>query len=502
MARPLSRRLLAPVLGFLLAACGSTVQSGAVGTTAGSGGDELSVGSSATGTTSTSSLRGNAGGAVGSTGGTSTGTSVVPGSGGSSVSPTSGGQVPTAGGGIAKTGHLPPIQIGTYYLNGGNAALAAAGFGGLVIPDNKPVFDAFVKYANAHGGLGGRRIVPVYYKYSEGQDPHAQDAAACATFTQDHHVYLVIGGINSGAGELLPCLAQHNVPLIGAATQGDERFFAQYHSYAYEPDELNLTAGLRLLVANLKSRGYLDTVHKVGVVQYPGAIYDHAIDDGLIPALKSVGLKVNDRVATSSTTDNSAIASGATNAELRFSSDGVDLVLFVTPGGAAETYFMSDAQAQSYKPKYGIWSADSPYVLATTAPKNQLAGSVGVGYLPGLDVAAAQDPTAQTPAGKACLALGKRMGLDESGLGNALIRTSCDVFFTLQRVMSANGATTSTAAFEQAINAIGSSYTPASTFAIRWTAGHHDAAAGYRSLAYQTGCSCFAYVGGTKVIAQ
>src|SRR5205814_6142712 len=111
--------------------------------------------------------------------------------------------------------------------------LAAAGFAGLVIPDNKPVFDAFVKDINSHGGLAGRQIQPVYFEYNTGQDPHTQDAAACAKFTQDNHVFLVLGGINSGAGELLPCLAQHDVPLLTAATGGDARFFAQYHRYSY-----------------------------------------------------------------------------------------------------------------------------------------------------------------------------------------------------------------------------------------------------------------------------
>lgn len=491
MALPLRLRLVA-LVALTVSACGSTVE-GTAGTAASSGENGLTVGAATRDGSQRSAPLGSAGGNVAvAQGGQAAALS--------GSSPTGPGSRLSAGGpGAARK--LPPIQIGTYYLNGGNAALAAAGFGGLVIPDNRPVFDAFVKYANAHGGFGGRRIEPVYYEYSEGQDPQAQDAAACATFTQDHHVYLVVGGINSGAGELLPCLAKHDVPLVGAATQGDQRYFAQYHRYAYEPDELNLTAGLRLLVSNLQARGYLASVHKVGLVQYPGAIYDHAVDDGLIPALQGAGLSVRDRVTTSSSTDNGAIASSSANAELRFRSEGIDLVLFVTPGGAAETYFMSNAQTQRYKPKYGIWSADSPYVLAKTAPKAQLTGSIGVGYLPGLDVATDQDPTAHTAAGRACLALGKSMGLDESGLGNALVRASCDVFFNLQRAMGANAAaTTSTAALEQAIDAIGSSYSPASTFAMRWTPGHHDAAAGYRSLAYDSGCSCFTYVGTTQAI--
>jgi hypothetical protein len=402
---------------------------------------------------------------------------------------------------VAPNPSLPPVELGTYYLNGGNAALAAAGFGGLVIPDNKPVFDAFVKHLNAHGGLAGRRVVPVYYEYNTGQDPRTQDAAACATFTEDHHVFLVLGGINSGAGELLPCLANRDVPLITAATGGDARFFTKYHRYSYELGQLNFTAGLALLVDNLKQRGFLAGVEKVGLVQYPGAVYDHAVDDGLVPALRRVGLRLDQRVHTGSNTDNASIASDSAGAVLKFNTESVDLVLFMSPGGAAETYFMTAAQQQGYHPKYGIWSADSPYVLATTAPREQLAGSIGVGWLPGLDVATAQDPTANTPAAKKCLTLAKSMGLDQSGLGNPLIRATCDTFDSLLAAVDGNpGATRSTEVLERGFDRIGSSIPPASTFGIRWAPGHHDAANGYRNLAYDVGCGCFLYAGATRYV--
>ena len=396
--------------------------------------------------------------------------------------------------------NLAPIEVGTYSLNGGNAALAAAGFGGLVIPDNKPVFDAFVNYTNAHGGLGGRQIHPVYFQYQEGGDPHAQDAAACSTFTQDHHAALVMGGINSGAGELLPCLAAHGVPLIGSGGGGDATYFARYHQFDYEPDQMNFTTGLSLLVADLQHRGYLSGVHKVGVVQYPGQIYDHAVDDGLVPALHARGLQVSDRYHTSSSTDNGAIADTSANAELKFATEGVDLVVFMSPGGAAETYFMTAANTQHYRPKYAIWSADSPTILATTAPKGQLAGTIGIGYEPGLDVASGQDPTAKTAAGQACLAFGTKLHLDESGLANPLVRAACDDWFPLVRAADANPAITSAAAaLEQGLDALGSSYASASTFAMDFIAARHDEAHGYRDLAYDGGCSCFAYIGATQV---
>jgi ABC-type branched-subunit amino acid transport system substrate-binding protein len=400
---------------------------------------------------------------------------------------------------VGSGGRLPPIQIGSYYLQGGSEAVAAAGFAGLVIPDNKPLFDAMVKYINAHGGLGGRQIEPVLFKYVSGGDPQAQDAAACTQFTEDHHVYLVIGGINSGAGQLGPCLSKHGVPLIGANAGGDARYFKENHRFVYEPGQASFTRGLSSLVGNLQANRWFSAKPKIGVVQYEGAIYDHAVDDGLVASLAGLGLTVADRVKFSGA-DNNSIAQGSASAVLKFNTEHIDRVVFMAPGGAAATYFMNAASTQHYQPLYGIWSADSPYVLGITAAKDQLANATGIGYQPGLDVATSQDPTATTPAARACLAFWDSVGqTDHSALNNPLQRASCDIFSTLQRaIAAAPNTTTSTAALEDGYNSIGASYSPAGTFTVGFRAGSHDAASGYRQLAYQTDCSCFSYVGPTR----
>ena len=394
---------------------------------------------------------------------------------------------------------LPPIEIGSYYLEGGSAAVAAAGFASLVIPDNKPLFDAMVKHLNAHGGLGGRQIRTVWFKYVSNGDPQTQDAAACATFTQDHHVYLVIGGISSGANALGPCLTKHGVPLIGANGGGDARYFAKNHRFIYEPGQASFTRGLAALVNNQQAAGWFAGTHKIGVVQYEGATFDNAVDDGLIATLARLGHTVAFRVKYSGT-DNNTIAQGSANAVLKFNTEHVDRVIFMGPGGAAATYFMNAASTQGYHPLYGIWSADSPYVLGITAAKDQLANATGIGYQPGLDVASGQDPTAKTPTAKACLAFWNSVGqTDHSALNNPLQRATCDIFSTLVRAVSAGAdTTTSTAALESGYDAIAGSYAPAGVFSIRFRAGSHDAASGYRRLVYENGCQCFAYTGSTR----
>ncbi|HVV74525.1 MAG TPA: ABC transporter substrate-binding protein [Mycobacteriales bacterium] len=488
-----TRYAVAAVALAALAGCGSTVQLDGPAAPA-SGGEEglgltVPTTSSAPTTATTTTLP------------------VEPSHGGPTPASTSPATVapPSGSTGTGTTSSAPapskaPLEVGTYYLNGGNAALSGLGFGGLIIPDNKPVFDAFMHYINNHGGVGGRQIKPVYYQYNEGGNPQTQDAAACSTFTQDHHVSLVFGGINSGAGLLLPCLAQHGVPLIGSGGGGDARYFEQYRDYDYEPDQMNFTTGLRVLVEDMKRRGYLANVHKVGVVQYPGAIYTNAVNDGLAPALAGVGLKIDARATTGSTTDNGAIASSASSAELHFATEGINLVIFMTPGGAAETYFMTAASTQHYKPKYGIWSADSPYVLEKVASKGQLQNTIGIGYEPGLDVASAQDPTAQTKAGRSCLAFGRKLHVSETGLGNGLVRAACDDWLPILQVAKHDPqALDSASSLAAALDSLGSSYQSASTFAMRFTPDRHDEAHGYRDMYFNYGCACFKYVGATRL---
>lgn len=477
--------------GLALAGCGTTVpMRGAAGPAGdGLGGPQPAAGVDAgtgPGSSGASLPIGSSGGAVAPSGPAADG-HVVPGA----TSP-----VRSSSGGKAA---LPPIVVGSYYLEGGSTALAAAGFAGLVIPDNKPLTDAMVKYLNAHGGLGGRQIQLVWFKYVSGGDPHTQDAAACQTFTQDHHAYLVLGGISSGAGELAPCLTKHGVPLIGANAGGDARYFAQNHRYVYEPGQASFTRGLSTLVANLDSQGWFKGGPKIGVVQYEGASYDHAVDDGLVSALAQRGLRVADRVKFSGI-DNNSIAAGSANAVVKFHGEGINRVVFMAPGGAAATYFMNAASSQQWHPQYGIWSADSPYVLAITAAADQLANAVGIGYQPGLDVGTAQDPTASTPEAKKCLAFWDSVGqTDHSALNNPLQRATCDVVNTLLlAVATVPDATTSTAALEAGYDKVAGGYVPAGTFAVRFRQGSHDAAAGYRKLFYRQDCKCFVYAGATQ----
>jgi len=57
---------------------------------------------------------------------------------------------------------------------------------------------------NAHGGINGRKIVPVYSKYCPIQNAPA--LATCTSLTDDHHVFAIIGTFTDFSGDAQKCV--------------------------------------------------------------------------------------------------------------------------------------------------------------------------------------------------------------------------------------------------------------------------------------------------------
>ncbi len=75
------------------------------------------------------------------------------------------------------------------------------------------VYDDFINYVNAHGGVAGRRIVPDYQMYCPIQS--AQALSLCTSFTEDDHVFAVMGDFVDFSGDAQTCIAKdHNTVLL------------------------------------------------------------------------------------------------------------------------------------------------------------------------------------------------------------------------------------------------------------------------------------------------
>lgn len=75
------------------------------------------------------------------------------------------------------------------------------------------VYKAFIKNINDHGGIAGRMIVPVFHTFCPIQPGPA--LSLCTTFTEDDHVFAVMGDFTDLTGQAQPCIAdQHKTVLI------------------------------------------------------------------------------------------------------------------------------------------------------------------------------------------------------------------------------------------------------------------------------------------------
>lgn len=501
----MARRSAVPaVVGLaLLAACGTTVPAGQV--SAASGGELGLPGSSLQAGTGAATTEGAApGSGAGSTAGAagpaaSGSSSSAP---GRQVSPTGPTSLPGGlpGGETGRGFTRTTVQIGIADSDV-NSYANTLGVKGVATGDETAQVDAVVSSINRSGGLLGRRIELVWYHASSAQtinNPSVVDEEACATWTQDHHVYAVVGPIGIPVDrDLLACLAKTHTPVIGAGNPwgiDTQPYFQEF--YNAFPDFVNIDSMLgetllRITVARLVGRSFFepwDTARgapasgavkppvKVGVV-----IHDNPTGQRMLAVLTQelarFGITITDVARLSGgVTQTSA---DAQNAALRFHSDGITHEL----GTAA----MAFAEGQNYRPRYFI--PDEPQLIAANVPKGQLQGAMSESYIPALDVGV--DPGPPTPATTRCLKLMQDAHQDTAnGTARYLMEAVCDGFSFLRAAVTASGSLTR---LTPGLESLGSHVGAAMTWQTRLGPGQHASAGALRDVGYDNGCSCFRY---------
>ncbi|HVU74446.1 MAG TPA: hypothetical protein VHE83_15880 [Mycobacteriales bacterium] len=527
-----ARAALVGIVAVALASCGTTVRHHqvAAGIEQSPAGDLGTPGAVASGTsgpaaTSTSggpSSTGDAGATAAATGGTATGTTttVTTGTGTTTTTrpgasagattapkgtaatraPSTAASVPSKRTSATKAASGTPVQIGFGYFS--DIGAYSASFGGSAdAGDEKTEIQTAVDYVNAHGGLDGHPIQPVWaaIQLTSPQPYSTEEASICSTWTQDNHVVM---GIFVGAAienTLATCLNNAGVAFMSGGGYLRDKTDYQNLPNVVAPIEVSTEVWESALLNYLLESGWLTSKDKVGVlVPFNEAAGPRTFNNVIVPTLKAKGIAVTSYEVdyASSTPGLSDEESQVSQAELHARADGVTKVLFLKGGTAG--LFMKDADAQGYVPKYAVSSVDSPEGLIG-APARQLAGSVGIGWQPGFDVPTyGKTDYDSNPTRRLCkTTIEKPSGQETGELSESAAILQCDAVLALQAAVDkAHAATITGATVIQGFNELGSSYTDAFTLpSTTFGPTRHAGDATFRPLAWSTACTCYAYSG-------
>lgn len=358
--------------------------------------------------------------------------------------------------------------------------------------------EAINTWINAHGGIAGRKLDPVVIKSDVERSGYAAEAeAACEAFTEDHKVFVVVVPPQISRPEFVSCLAARNTPVVdGGFWPFDRRDWQRLAGILYMPNRPRPERWVAAYIDGLAAQGFFGKGTKVGLLRFEGAPFRRVTEGVLKPRLAAHGVRLTDEFAITPP-QNTSSEYGTMNAQLnsavlRFNDKDVDRVIFFGTLLEMQFFFMHSAEAQGFRPRYGLSSLDWPSFLEGLAPRDQLRGAVGVGWSIGYDVAAARDPGPNAAATR-CKKILQDAGLDPGAGRNA----KCDSAFFLKAALDRAPAL-NLMGLRLAVEGMGRSFEPAETFAAQFGPSRYDGPASFRYVRFDDGCACFRYSGGLR----
>jgi ABC-type branched-subunit amino acid transport system substrate-binding protein len=434
---------------------------------------------------------GRAGGAVGAEGGAAReGRRGSPGSGPSAPSAREG----SGGSRAVRT----PIALGLLVFGSNEDAAAQLGADVGATVTMKDAANGLVDYFNRMGGLAGRRILKVEYvmEASASDTYESQAQAACATFTQDHHVAAVVSAHHFFSPTLQTCLAKSAVPYIGASSSTDMDGYRTYPGLA-TPSVPSVDRRILALVDGRARDGYLSKKNRLGVIVDSCAYNLRAYSRTLVPAAARHGIQLEraDIECITGFGDAGPSSAAMQSAILRFRNAGVDRVMFLSNFEASLILiFAQQAETAQYRPGYLVSSGAGLATVAGNYPRAQLVNMHGTGWGPTLDVTA-QD--VRSPATRRCRAALASVGIRSvSKADDVVVDLSCDSFFLLEAILKATKGSLSHRLFRSTLAGLGASYrSPINLGTTTFSATKHDGPETFSAFGYQSECGCFRYTG-------
>jgi hypothetical protein len=450
--------------------------------------DELAP--SSNGDTAATEAPSSSGGATGASAGTKV-TSATARVGGAAAAPLTGGR---------------PIQL-AYLIqdSAGVSAVTGRGVGdsGDIISESKADMEALVAWANANGGVGGRKIVA---KETILQSTSQTDErlAACTKITEDDKADVVMDATMMVDESLTSCFAKHKVPIYGFFSFSDRTYFDSVYPYVFT-SQASLDRQMRAMVDGLRAAGYFNG-EKVGVIIPDTVAAKRDYEQVMKPGLDALHVNYQVRFISNSSADGGAQQQQTASAELAFASSGVTHVIFVH-NIIVYLAFTNQARSQNYHPRYAFPDYQGAAgVAAFYGGNDQNANSVavsandgGTGVQPDnsrstTDSTSPIDRSKLNKGAQECFdLLGK---LRHKDYYKAPPQTFgiyyCDEFFPWLAAARSVGAGWAGPRTGEGMRAIGANPPPSSiTHSTAFNTGHGDGASSVAVGRFDTKCSCF-----------
>ena len=416
-------------------------------------------------------------------GATGTGGTFVPGQPGSTIGGGPGGFVPGTGGRTSSGRNGPgvtsdSIAIGISYCADQQAAARALGFNPAP-SDERRAWDIVVEDTNKHGGIGGRKVVPVYEEIDDcSATTHSASQlheASSNHFTRDHKVFAVMGGPGEGGQNFIVCVTRAGSVIIDNNVTDSDKLFLRQYPHNIQPSSLAVDSAARLEVAALKSQGYFNVINpatfptlKIGILVWNTPGFERTLNGALLPALRQAGYSVSsENIAMmphiNRFDDVAALSAAISSAVLQFNARKVSHVLFLQARGTLTLLFLREAESQNYFPRYGFNSQDAPQAVVdftttggdrAVSPRN-FNNSLGIGWSPLFDLP--RSPVSAGPPERIeCSKLLTSRGYKDFGDSNAevIALNVCDSMAFLKLSVERAGAVVNQSTWLAAVNGI------------------------------------------------
>jgi len=497
MTAPARRRAALAVLALALAGCGSTVQArSAVTQYGGQQGLDGQVGQIAAPSGSAAPTLAQQGTQLGG----AVGGSSDPGALASNPADVTGPSLPTTGG-----RDTSPISIGIVLTGTSNADSFGVSMGNTLSEEN--IDRSLVAALNAHGGLNGRKIQPVFAYTDTGSNNWESDfSAACATFTQDHHVVAVLGYVFNYFSSFEACLAKRGIPHLNTGFNIPDaqelRPFPLHEALDVPTIDRRTLAKLEMGAAD----GVLTPKSRIGVLRDTCPGTGRSYDEVFKPTATRLHLNVVKDVSVACANgqaDAGAAVQAVQSAVLQFASSQVDQVIFhAASEGPALLLFQLSAESQGYRPGYVVTSLANLEAVKGYLPAAQRAKVNGYGWMPTQDIPPAAYPKPNALQSRCLSLLASQQVKPVAGPDYYYAYNICEAFFVYELALRQTAGSSNGPAVLNAIKALGTSFASVTNDGgSSFRPGIPDAPRAARHLTYADACACFRYSGPARPIS-